>query len=459
MKVNRKTAVTGGVAAFAAAGLWLVTHRGHAAAQAPPPAPPSVPIVQARLGDFDVRISAQGHVGPPAGSSAKLPFAQPGIVGAVDVHVGDHVRAGQPVAELRQESFAIGLAQARADTAAAANGYGGGAVPSAALQSAQAKLAAARNRLQTLQSGGQAALSNRITAVSAARQAAVKVEADRTNLARVQQLYAGGVSAMREVEAAKAQLANDEADQRAMDARVQAAGADFGAALAQARADVALAQSDVRTASAQHGVLGAQVSSAQARAAAAQLALHNAVLRAPADGVVIAVLKHTGESVDVTTPVVEIGPPEDVSVTLQIPGGAAQRVRVGDPAVLRTARGGAATPGSVIAVVPAVDPATQVATVIVRGVPAGAVPGDAISGTITVGHRRGVLVPQTALVQDPQTGKTVVFVPDAQGKFTMRDVAVGPSDDATAIVDRGLRAGEGVAARGGYELLAPSGGG
>jgi RND family efflux transporter MFP subunit len=458
MRVNRKTAAIGGVAAIAALGLWLGTHRGQSAARVPAPAPPSVPIVQARWGSFAVRISAQGHVGPPAGSSAKIPFAQPGIVGAVDVRVGDHVTAGQAVAELRQESFAFGLAQATADSVAAANSYGGGAVPSAALGSAQAKLATARNRLRTLEAGGQAALSNRIAAVSAARQAAVKVETDQTNLARVQQLFAGGVSAARDVQAAQAQLANDEADQRAADARVQAAGADFSAALAQGRADVAQAQSDVRLASAQRGVLGAQASSAQARMASARLALQNAILRAPADGVVIAVLKHPGESVDVTTPVVEIGPPEDASVTLQIPGDAARSVHVGDPAVVSLARGGAATPGRVAAVVPAVDLATQVATVVVRGVPAGAVPGDAISGTVTVGHRRGVIVPQTSLVQDPQSGKIVVFVPDGQGKFTMRDVAVGASDDATAVLDSGLRPGERIAARGGYELLAPSGG-
>src|SRR4030081_2273614 len=101
MTVNRKTAAIACAGALAAAGLWLGTHRGHAAAEAPPPAPPSVPLVQARWGSFDVRVSAQGPVGPPAGSSAKIPFAQPGIVGAIDVRVGDRVSAGQAVAELR----------------------------------------------------------------------------------------------------------------------------------------------------------------------------------------------------------------------------------------------------------------------------------------------------------------------------------------------------------------------
>jgi len=95
---------------------------------------------------------------------------------------------------------------------------------------------------------------------------------------------------------------------------------------------------------------------------------------------------------------------------------------------------------------------------VVGGAPAGAVPGDAITATITVGHRRGVIVPQAALVQDPQTGETVVFVPGNDGKFAMRDVQVGASDDASAVLSGGLKPGERVAARGGYELLAPSGG-
>lgn len=461
MTLNRKAAAGGAVAVLAVAGLWLGINRGHgsAAARAPEPAGPSVPLVSAHTGTFNVRVTAQGRVGPPAGSSAKIAFAEPGIVGTIDVHVGERVAAGQPVAELRRESFTIGLDQATADSAAASNSYGGGTVPSAALVSAQAKFAAARDKLRTLEAGGQAALSNRIAAVSAARQAAVKVETDKTNLTREQRLFDGGVAAQRDVQAAQAQLANDEADQRAADAHVQAAGADYTAALAQARADAAQAASDVRAASAQRGVLGAQLSSAQARAAAAHLALDNAVLRAPRAGVVLSILKHPGESVDVTTPVVEVGPPEDQAVTLQIPGDAALSVHVGDPASLRLARGGPATSGTVTAVVPAVDPATQIATVVVGGVPAGAVPGDAITGTITVGHRRGVIVPQTALVQDPQTGNTVVFVHGADGKFSMRGVQVGASDDASAVLAGGLKPGERVAARGGYELLAPSGGG
>lgn len=446
------------VAVVAAVVIWFATHRTSAPA-APEASAPSVPTVAVTTGAFDVKITAQGRVGPPAGSSARIAFAEPGIIGSLTVRVGDRVTAGETIARLRPESFQIALDQATADAVAASQSYGGGTVPNAALASTQAKLVVARQRLQTLQSGGQAALSNRIAAVSAARQAAVKVDADRTNLTRQQTLFTGGVAAARDVDAARTQLAGDEADQRAADAKVQAAGADLNAALQQARADVAQAESDVRAASAQRGVLGAQSGSAAAREATAQLALDNTALRAPAAGIVMAILKHTGEAVDVTTPVVEIGPADDASVTLQVPGSAAASVHIGDPVDVALSQSGRHSAAVVTAVVPAVDPATQIATVVAGHIPAGAVPGDAVSATIVVAHRRGLIVPSSALVQDPQTGNTVVFIAAHDGSFSMKTVTVTASDARSALLASGVRAGQRIAARGGYELLAPSGGG
>ena len=87
----------------------------------------------------------------------------------------------------------------------------------------------------------------------------------------------------------------------------------------------------------------------------------------------------------------------------------------------------------------------------------------AVSATIVVGHLRGVIVPTTAIVQDPQTGKTVVFVQDPHPKagdpgFRLRPVTVRDGDAATSVLEAGLRPGERIAAQGGYMLLAPPGG-
>ncbi len=411
-------------------------------------ATPDVPLVTAHEGTFAERVNVQGRVGPPAGSSAKLAFAQAGIVRFVDVSVGEAVQAGQPLAELDRAALAATVRGAQADVQSAS---------AAAGSAAAARLAVAGDKLATLQSGGPAASTGRIAAQSAARQAQLKVDADRAAVARENQLFAAGVIAGKDADAARSQLASDEADQRAAEAKAAAAGTDLRTALKQAQADVASARNDLQTAN-------GQAASAQARLQSARIAYANGVLTAPSAGVVLAILKYPGEAVDPTVPALEIGPATGNSVTLAVPSETARRISAGDAATLQvTSSRVRVAHGTVTAVVPAVDPATQSATVIVRGAPADAVSGDAVSATIVVGQVRGVMVPTAAIVQDPQTGKTVVFVHDARAKtgdsnFRMRAVAVRAGDATTSVLAAGLRQGERIAAHGGYMLLAPPGG-
>ena len=101
-----------------------------------------------------------------------------------------------------------------------------------------------------------------------------------------------------------------------------------------------------------------------------------------------------------------------------MPADTAHRIRVGDAVTLdTTSRQGAR--GRVSAVVPAIDPTTQSSTVTVSGAVIDAVPGDAVTATIVVDHRTGLLVPSSAIVQDPQTGQTVVFVQKPDGSFAL----------------------------------------
>lgn len=459
--MNRRRTVIAAVAAvilLAVAG-WLATHRAAAskpAAQAD--AAPSVGTAVATTGEFAARVTAQGRIGPPAGSSAKVAFPEPGIVRSVDVRVGDSVVAGAPLAELDRAALGVSVRQAQADAAAAAGQYGGGSVPSGAIRSAQAKLVLAQARLSTLQRGGAAAQSDQIGAQQTLRQAQLKVEADRAAVARDETLLHGGVIATKDLLAAQNQLASDLADERAAQAKAGAADIGYAASLKAARADEIAAENDLRNAQAQATVFGAQSDSAAAKLSAARIAYDQGVLRAPAAGVVLAILKHPGEAVDATTPVVEIGPGAADAITLTVPADAARRVRVGDPVQLTLPQSGQHAGGRVTAVVPAVDPATQSATVAVSGAPAGAVPGDAVSASIVVDHLFGVLVPSSAIVEDPQTGKTIVFARKSDGSFASRAVTVRASDDRTAVVAGGLRAGERIATQGSYQLLAPPGG-
>jgi HlyD family secretion protein len=418
-KMQRFLTMVGTLAVIALIGTWWLRHRApHAPETGTAIPPPAVSTSLVREGNFTERIAAHGRVGPPAGSAAKLVFAGNGVLSAIDVYVGEAVHAGQPLAS-----------------------YRGASVARAQLAGAEAKTAATHANLVAIEEGHGTVQSDRAAAESALRQALAKVALDRAELSRQRQLLTAGVVAEKNVEAARAQLTLDEADVRADQARVRNSPAGIGNALSQARADYQAAVSD---------------------ATLARRELENTTLRAPKDGVVMAVLKHVGEAVDPTTPVIEVGPPQTDVITLTVPGSNGIRVRRGDEVEFSVAgidseRGS----GRVTAVVPAVDPATQTTTVTVDGVPPSAAPGDAVNARIVIGRIHGIIVPATAVVQDPQSGKTVAFVqqPLSQGgsRFVMQDVQIGPSNDRSAIVRSGLRAGQRVATQGAFDLLMPGG--
>jgi multidrug efflux pump subunit AcrA (membrane-fusion protein) len=336
-------------------------------------------------------VSAVGRVGAPAGSQSKLAFAESGILRSVDVQVGEHVSAGEPLAQLDTSGLSLAASQAQADAQAA----------DAALQQAQV------DRTST------------------------KIAVDRAALRREESLYAAGVSALKDVQAARAQLAQDQAD------------------ASTAHTQIAAAQ--------------AQAQSARDRAALAQRDYANGTLRSPADGIVTAVYKRPGESVDTTTPVVAIGAGAVGQITLDVSASDAARVHSGDTVEFSVPGTALRSSGRVAGVAPALDPATQTATVVVTGAPSAAPGGSAVQATIVVAHDRGIVIPQSAIVQDPQSGQTLVFVQtrDKNGaiKFDQRNVTVAQQNGSRALIASGLHAGEKIAAQGGFALLAPANGG
>jgi cobalt-zinc-cadmium efflux system membrane fusion protein len=355
---------------------------------APAKSQASVPLATASLGTYVETISATGRVGAPAGAVTKLSFALPGILSGVDVTIGEHVAAGQPLARIDTGGLSLAAQQAQADASAAA-----------------------ANQQQ-----------------SAVDRTSTRIAVDLAALRRAESLYSAGVAPLKDVQSARAQLAAD-------------------------RAEASSASAQVRSA-------GAQAQSAQARAAMAQRDLYNGTLRSPIDGVITAIYKRPGESVDTATQVVAIAPGSSTDVTLDITASDAARVRPGDSVSVTIPGSDLHSAGRVAGVSPALDPATQAATVVVRGIPSGAPGGSAVQARIAVARDRGIIIPQSSIVEDPQTGKTMVFVqtqgPNGNRKFTQRTVTVAHSDGAQALISRGLRAGERVAAQGAFALLAPS---
>ncbi|HLI95865.1 MAG TPA: efflux RND transporter periplasmic adaptor subunit [Candidatus Baltobacteraceae bacterium] len=382
MNVLRTAACAACITALAACG-------GHAP-DAGSSAAPAVSLTTVRYGAYVKHVQAVGRVGAPAGSQSKLSFAESGILQSVDVQIGERVYAGEALARLDTSGLSLAASQAQADARAANAGL------------AQSRV----DRVST------------------------KIAVDREAVRREESLYAAGVAALKDVQAARAQLASDQAD--AATAQTQIAGAQ------------------------------AQAQSAQDRAALAARDLSNGTLRSPARGIVTAIYKRPGESVDPTTPVVAIGPGRTTEVTLDVTASDAAQIHAGDPVAFSVPGTDLRSSGYIDGVSSALDPATQTATVTASGFPSGAPSGSAVQADIDVARLRGIVIPQSAVVQDPQSGDTLVFVQtrDKNGaaKFEERTVSVAAQNGTNALIASGLHPGERIASQGGFALLAPAGG-
>ncbi len=92
-----------------------------------------------------------------------------------------------------------------------------------------------------------------------------------------------------------------------------------------------------------------------------------------------------------------------------------------------------------------------------RDVPDGAM----LEARIDVGSADGIVLPEAAIVADPETSATYVFVerrqPDGSARFEQRAVHVEQRDAGRVLVAGAVRPGDRVAAEGSFALLAPAG--
>lgn len=388
MTRSRRTAAFSVVALAVVAGIvwWLLAQRATAPTAS---TGPRIPLATVSEGFVERTVALSGRVGPAAGTQTKLAFSLPGTVRSVNVRLGERVDAGTPLAQIDATGYALAAQQAGAD--------------------AQAAAAAA--------------------AIAAIDRVSVKLRVDQAELSRQQRLYSGGVVALRDVQAAQAVVAADQAE-------TQGAREQIRAAQAQSR-------------------------SAGAHAASANYDLSRTVLRAPATAVVTGVFVQPGDSVDATTPAVALTSETGHAATLDAPVNDVAKITPGD--VVRARANGRSFEAHVAGVAPAVNPATGLAVIDVNGVPADLPAGTPVDAVVVVGGVRGLVVPRSAVVEDPENGNTLVFVQtraaDGTTRFVSRTVTIDAQNDTNVRVTAGLRAGERVASQGGIDLLAPSGGG
>ncbi|MDQ2663994.1 MAG: efflux RND transporter periplasmic adaptor subunit [Candidatus Eremiobacteraeota bacterium] len=354
-------------------------------------------------------ISASGTVVSDGGAQANLSFPTDGQIANIYVNVGDTVSAGQVLASLDSRTAQSAIEQSQADVAAA---------------SAALARAAAGARPQEVQSN---------SALVGGAQA--KADSARAELRRQESLAAAGIASRRDLEQARASYGDALAELRSK----QAEGSLL---LAGPRPqDVNLAR--------------AQLQQAQAGLAAARTKASLLIIVAPFSGTITARLKNPGESVDPTAQVLTMVNPQKSLVEVQLSEDQVTAVHVGDPATLTLNGTQRAIPARVEVVNSAYGNDTRTLSARIRPLGTALTPGASATATITVSTLRSTfVVPESAVVKDPDTGAPLVFVPTGNGRYRKIQVQIAlQSGKRVAITGNGLREGDRVVTQGAYELL------
>jgi RND family efflux transporter MFP subunit len=234
------------------------------------------------------------------------------------------------------------------------------------------------------------------------------------------------------------------------------------------RLDLARAETDARAAQLAYartqrlrgdGLVGnAEVEAARAAAQSAGATRANLaqrggglVLRAPVAGHVQAVSASLGSLVQAGTPVVTIVGAGGLRGRFGVDPALARRIPSGATVTITPSGGGVPFAVPVLAVDPAVDPATRLASVFVRlPAAAGIGAGEPLTGDLSVTDAgASPTIPYAALLDEG--GQAFVFV-IARGKAVRRNVIVGSSDGQRVAILSGLRSGEPVVVAGGTAL-------
>lgn len=184
-------------------------------------------------------------------------------------------------------------------------------------------------------------------------------------------------------------------------------------------------------------------------------------VRAPSDGVVMAIRVAVGASVAPGgEALLELGDPSRLQVVAQVPEGELRRVAVGQEAEVELPALAARIAARVENFSPRVDPESRRAQLyLALAKPAGKA-ADPAAGlragmlaqvVLRVAAEGGLSVPVAAvLIKDGR--RRVVYVEGADGRFEAREVQTGRNRDGRVVILQGLKAGERIVVRGGLLL-------
>ncbi len=399
-------------------GAWLILRRNAAEQEVEPIVEVEVaPIERAEMREY---VEAGGTLNAPPGHEASFSSATAGRAAHVLGQVGQHVRAGQTMAELDRSVLAAQVRQAQA-----------------ALQQAKSTAAQART---VSGAPSQTIASDQIRQAEAVQATARANETQaQNNLARQRRLFERGIAPRKDVDDAETQ------------AKITAEAArQAESALTAARVNATRGVGDART---QASVTAGAVEAAQAALDMARAQYALAAIRSPIAGTVTKRAINDGESVDPATPAFEVIDSASLDLVANVPAGYLDRIKTGDIAVVRVdAIPDKEFTGGVVQVAPAVDAQTNTVAVRVRLANPGGELKAGLYATAHIAvaiHQNAIVVPDSALVVEADD--TFVFV--AQGeKVQKRKVTIGIRGDKRAEITEGLKQGERVVITGAFGL-------
>jgi RND family efflux transporter MFP subunit len=206
-------------------------------------------------------------------------------------------------------------------------------------------------------------------------------------------------------------------------------------------------QLEAATAAAEQDAAAAKL--ARAAVDAARFNLEHATIRSPIAGIVLRMLRHSGELVDGTpaSAVLEIANPQGLEFAASAAPADLMAIHQGQPAFARfDSLRGRTFPLTVRTVAPLVDSATGVGSVRLVFAPSDAQPPFGLFGeaVITVGEQKNaLLVPEEALRNPSENGAEVVVC--ERNVARVKKVRIGTRTDQKVEISQGVAAGERVA--------------
>ena len=394
---------------------------------------PTVKLASATIGAIDATLPATGTLKAFPNRETKITAATAGTLQSLPIKLGDKVSRGDVLARLSTAQVQGQITQAEAALQqskvavqqAQASAIGQEAQSSSGILQAQAGVSQAQASLQ----GNQATLINA-----------------RQTLSRSQALFGEGLIARKDVETAQLAVRTAQAQVAAQQRTIEAQRQNVAAARA-ASLQNAVKREDVKIA--RQGVEGARAALQTARN---QLALYT--IRAPISGTLTTVDVGPGATIDPTTPLATLTDLSQLQLSIAIPADSAAKVGVGQtvtfevqsvPNRIFTTRIDALSNG--------IDATTGTLTALASVYnTSGNFKDDSLAKiqVVTRHVAAAVLVPQSAILSDPQSGDTSVVVVGADKVAHVRSVKVGLSQNGKTQIIKGVKPNEKVAISGQY---------